>query len=159
MENFQNQEGRLDPKRYFFLGSTDYELLSELLFTLLPFVAALLVHAHKGNVGSIFSKSEWAMASAVLSGQAIVKFVVAFVDNVSEGNRLSRGALALIVAAMIVFLLSTSLICLALIEVSSGESKAVPVWLIALQIALFFISAFSFFILGGIKKSLAQRIR
>ena len=48
--------------------------LSELLFVFLPFIVIAITLAHQGELGSILSIPEWSIVTAVITGQAIVKF-------------------------------------------------------------------------------------
>lgn len=123
------------------ISNTDASLWAELLFTFLPFLITFIVLFYQGEILGLLFIPEWSLASAILSGQSIVKFIQSLLKY---GKELNLGIVAFIISTLIVILLAPSLIVLSLILISSE-----PVWWLAIaQIIFFSLSLISFLILG-----------
>ena len=120
-----------------------FATISELLFILLPFVVIIPVYVYSHRAARVPSHPEWALASALLFGHAIVKLICGAI-RVREG---SANAIELIVAAGIVFGLAPSLVVLVLMHLMDEPNASPPPgWLIATQTILLVLAVLYFII-------------
>jgi len=111
--------------------------LAESLFVLLPLMIISLVFAIKGDLPEVPNQAEWAFGATVLSGQSIIKIVLA-VSKV-QTPRISNAIL--LITCIIIILLVPSLIILTLMLTLNPIPKGLP----EIQILLFVISLLVFF--------------
>ncbi len=52
-----------------------YNMASESLFVLLPFIVIAMTLSHRGQLRLLFTLPEWSIVSAVIVGQTIVRLV------------------------------------------------------------------------------------
>ncbi|MGA2193218.1 MAG: hypothetical protein ABSG42_07590 [Nitrospirota bacterium] len=136
-ENKRTKEEKKDDVNSF-IGVT-----AEYLFLIIPFVVLSVVMAYKNNAFELIYSPEWALSSAILFGQTIVKLV--------SGISAYKGGLywqrvAIIFSLIIVFGLIPSLIVLTLILTSSRQVFGLAVS----QIILFILSSLALLSLGGL---------
>jgi len=125
-------------------------LAAELLFTFLPFLVIFLVLAYTQEIPRMLYLPEWSFAAAILSGQAIVKFILGLLEF---GDRVNLGIVALVVTATIVVILAPSLVVLSLILVTGSS----PTWLAIMQIVLFVLAVVLFLFLGRVSHEILLR--
>ena len=116
----------------------------ELLFSVLPLVILMIVHAYLDSFPSVFSLPEWALIAAVLFGQTIAKTTsgaIAFANKAS----INYHRITLDVTLIIVFGLVPSLVVLVLILISPSPRLGLTIT----QIVLFLLSLVTFFAYGG----------
>ena len=124
---------------------------AELLFVLLPFVVLAIVVTYRvQGVQHLLAAADWSLGAAVLAGQSIVKLVAGVA---ASGRPRPWERTALIVTALIVFLLVPSLVCLALMQIADHP----PFWLVVLQLLLFILCAIAFLMFGAVGQSLVDR--
>jgi len=130
-------------------------IFPELLFCLLPLLvlALSLIYVQKGLV-PLLASPEWSFASAILLGQAVVRFVMGAVSN----RRARQRVAALIVAVIIVLELVPALAIMSFTIITHERSGAesVPGWLVGLQLVLFVMSLLTFILIGGIGEAIAE---
>ncbi|MGE8723338.1 hypothetical protein ACO2KH_18260 [Leptospira terpstrae] len=116
-------------------------ILSELIFTLLPIVALLIIFFQKGSIFNIIYTSDLSFVSIVLIGQTIVKITA----GLSKSNVKKRYQLvSLIISSLIVFGLLPSIAIMVIINLNNG----VHYFFYFFQIILFIISIIIYYILG-----------
>ena len=116
--------------------------ITELLFTLLPFIVLLMVTAAKtGQVQEILAESEWSFAAAILFGQTIVRIVGGVTHEDIAGNARSENVV-LTIAMLIVLGLVPSMVIMTMVLLQSPHVQS---WLGAAQVLLFLV-AVAFFV-------------
>lgn len=113
--------------------------LSELLFVFLPFIVIAITLAHQGELGSILSIPEWSIVTAVITGQAIVKFASFGIGRTA----VHKQNIVLILSILLVCLLVPILVILAIVLTSSKISitlKATQAVFFGLGIIAFFVA-------------------
>ncbi len=124
-----------------------YQLISELLFTILPIIVISIVRSYKNELNLIFYNEEWAMISIILFGQSIVKFS----SGIANAKLKFRWQLvSLIISLIIIFGLIPSIIIL-IINLINEE---IVIGLYIVQIVLVVISIIVFFIIGYLGQKL-----
>ncbi len=118
-------------------------IAAELMFALLPLLVITIVMIFKEQGGRAFASPEWSFGSAILCGQALVKFVA----GLSKVGKPSWQRVSFAVAALFVFGVVPALIVLALMIVA-GEHA--PMWLVRVQVVIFVISMIEFFVFGTV---------
>lgn len=68
---------KISPEGKRFLTTATLRVITELLFTVLPFVIVALVLSYRGTTTRVIYLPEWAIAATVLEGQVLVKFISA----------------------------------------------------------------------------------
>ncbi|MDQ1591607.1 MAG: hypothetical protein QOG71_2234 [Pyrinomonadaceae bacterium] len=119
-------------------------LLAEVLFIILPFIVTGIVFSYQGVPLKIIYLPEWSLASSVLMGQALVKYISNILSSKGQRN-LHWERVALSLSALIVFGLAPSLLILSLILVTDPFSKGLAIS----QIVLFLLGLLAFFFFGG----------
>lgn len=121
--------------------STAYAI-GEMLFILLPFIVMLIIYTYENKLSSIIYEPEWSLASSVMFGQSVIKFIHTITKSASKkGNRkFFSYTIGTIFSVLIVLGLVPSLIILALVFIS----KEPQLWLITLQIIYFFLASIVF---------------
>jgi hypothetical protein len=130
-------------------------IVPELLFCLLPLLvlSLTLIFVDK-SIMHLLASPEWSFASAILLGQAVVRFVFGATSN----RRAKRKVAALIVAAIIVLELVPALAVLSFTIISHENLGAenVPGWLVGLQLFLFLMSILTFVAIGGVGEAITE---
>jgi len=116
-------------------GEAAVSALPELTFAILPLLVLTLVFVYLGeDVPKILASPEWSFGSAVLFGQAIVRFV----SGMIQSGKAKSEMVALVVSMLLVLGLVPSLAVLALVlHAAEGPSQAVPKWLVDAQVVQF----------------------
>lgn len=135
--------------------NTIYLVLAEVLFVLLPFLAIGTVFFFKGKFHELSTQPEWALAAAVISGQAIVKCISGFWS--SPDGKYTRQKISLWITLAIVFSLTPSLLVLTLIL--NGEETKAPPALIKAQIFFFFIGLVVFITFNWLGENIRARAK
>lgn len=116
-------------------------ILSELIFTLLPIIALLIIFFQKGFILNIIYTSDLSFVSIVLIGQTIVKITA----GLSKSNIKKRYQLvSLIISSLIVFGLLPSIAIMVIINLNNGVNNFFYIF----QIILFIVSIIIYYILG-----------
>ncbi len=110
---------------------------SEMLFVFLPFIVIGIILAHRGEFSTLFFVPEWSIVSAVIAGQAVVKFASA---GVGVKIRVQKENFVFLISIVLVCLLVPILIVLAL----ALTSPSVSIKLATAQAVLFLFSAIIF---------------
>lgn len=130
-------------------------IFPELLFCLLPLLVLglTLVFVDK-HIMHLLASPEWSFASAILLGQALVRFVFGTTSN----RRARQKVAALIVSAIIVLELVPALAVLSftIITHEKGGADQVPGWLVGLQLIIFAMSILTFLAIGGVGEAIAE---
>ncbi|HEY2321610.1 MAG TPA: hypothetical protein VGJ82_01990 [Thermoanaerobaculia bacterium] len=116
---------------------------AELMFALLPLLVVAIIMVYRGESSRVFTSAEWSFGSAILCGQALVKFV----SGLARARQPNWHRVAFAVAALFVFGVVPALTVLALMILSE---KSPQVWLDRAQIVVFLLSMAEFFIFGTI---------
>lgn len=126
-----------------------YQLISELLFTILPIIVISIVRSFKNELNLIFYNEEWAMISIILFGQSIVKFS----SGIANAKLKFRWQLvSLIISLIIIFGLIPSIIILIINLIN--EEKVASLYIA--QIIFVIISIIVFFIIGYLGQKLIE---
>lgn len=124
---------------------------AELLFVFLPLIVMAMILSYKENLSKILLIPEWSFATAVLTGQAIVKFVAGLVHREKKPP---WQKVVLPLSILIVMILVPSLILLALILLSEEPPKS----LIVGQFILFFLSVIVSLTFGGLGEEYHEEV-
>lgn len=121
------------------------EHISELLFTLLPFVMLLIIYWSEGKTSAILGVSEWAIASSILFGQSLVKFAA----GMSRIRVRRKFGVVRIFMTLIMFFGLVPSLTFVFISVSEHRQfiESTNIFSIA-QIFLFFVSMIVFLVVG-----------
>jgi hypothetical protein len=128
----------LDPK----IKDAFASVSTEAFFAVLPLFILPLVLRHS-SIWHILGSPEWSFGAAVLSGQALVKFV----SGMTRGQSRNTDRVGLAVAALFVFAVAP---CLAVLGEILKDEKHVDHPLIVIQMGLFAASLVIFFFFGTI---------
>lgn len=90
---------------------------SDILFVLMPFLLILILKGFREDLRSVLGSQEWALASAVLAGLAVVKLMLGLVSRQKGAG--DRERLVFMVAAITFLLLMPSLLLAAANYISS----------------------------------------
>jgi hypothetical protein len=113
--------------------------LAEWLFAALPLVVVALVMADLGKFHHLFESPEWAFGSAILAGQALLRYVSGFARSRNTPlDRVLFGAAILVIAAVPTY----TVLVLVLSKELSGHH--LPRFLIVSQVLLFFAASLSY---------------
>lgn len=130
--------------------SVNSVIWGEFLFVILPLLVTSMVFKFQGNFLNVFALPEWSFASAIMAGQAIIRFVSGLV-SVSEKIEWRRVILPL--SLLITCVLTPSLVILSLLLVSKNPSNS----LITTQLVLFFIASITYLSYAGYGEELFQK--
>lgn len=143
-----------DPNRVKHINEGIKSTIPDVFFVFLPLIVIFIVSAVRNELGGIFSQAEWSFAAAVLSGQSIVKIVIALsarsasVELVKESR-----TYAIAIAAVIVFLLVPSLTILIFMLITDPIAQA----LVDTQIVLFVLSLVAYIYSGITAENMLNR--
>ncbi|HEX9671446.1 MAG TPA: hypothetical protein VGC93_18410, partial [Thermoanaerobaculia bacterium] len=142
---------RLRPGDREFVGAL-VRVLPDFLFALLPLLVVTIVLRYAGRPWwRVLASPEWSFGSAVLFGQALMRFVM----GVARAGRANLPLVSLTVAALIVFgLVPTLLVLACLLHWHESGGHEPVTWLIVLQILVFVASVCAFVLFGGLGESL-----
>lgn len=129
-------------------------LMAEVLFMILPFVVTGIVFSYQGVLLKLIYLPEWSLASSVLMGQALVKYISAILSSQNR-TELPWQRVALNLSFLIVLGLVPSLLILSLVLIAEPYSYSNR--LAVSQIVLFIFGLISFFIFGGYTPGLAGK--
>jgi hypothetical protein len=121
-------------------------LAAEVAFAVLPLLVILMVFINLRQPVHFFSSPEWAFGSAILFGQTFVRFIAGLVRH----GRVAQGPVALIIAVLLVFGLTPSLVVLIIVLQSSELHCPPSLWLQILQVTLFGCAAAAYVLLGTV---------
>jgi hypothetical protein len=110
-----------------------YIIAAEMAFLLVPFVVVGVAHLYKSDIRTIFYTPYWSVASSILIGQALIRFVSRLLQSGVHDPAISWERVTLIFSVLIVLGLVPSLAVLLLVLVSTQPS----VYLGIAQVILF----------------------
>ena len=129
-------------------------ILPELLFCLVPLLVLglSLIYINKGLM-HLLASPEWSFASAILLGQAVVRFVFGAAAN----RRVRRIVASFLVAVIVVLELIPTLAVMSftIITHETQGAEKVPGWLMGLQLFFFVTSLLTFLLVGGVGEAIA----
>lgn len=96
-----------------------FEVATEFLFSLLPFIVVGLVLWHQSLLSRFFYLPEMSLATAVLVGQAMARFIARAIKSQEGPRQVREHAAASIFAFALVFCLVPALVLLVLIQLAS----------------------------------------
>jgi len=111
------------PKIHYDHRKIIYNIISETLFVLLPFIVIGMTIGHRGQLHLLFTLPEWSIVSAVIVGQTIVRAVSVLLNR--EIPR--KEGFVLFIAALLVLLLVPVLILLAIVLTSDTVSLSLEI--------------------------------
>ena len=101
--------------------------------------------AYIGKPMKLFQKPEWAFGAAIFFGQALVKLLTAMTE---EHRSMQVGNVVLFAACVLVFGLAPALMVLVFVIHSVEQTGAAAIQFQILQVALFFLGAFTYVVVG-----------
>jgi FtsH-binding integral membrane protein len=121
-----------------------YNIASESLFIILPFIVIAIALASRGRLQLLFTLPEFSIVSAVIVGQTIVRCISVLLGrqlpNRPGSNAPAKEGFVLLVTCLLVLLLVPTLILLTLVLTNDALSLTLQI----AQIALFLLSLFAF---------------
>jgi len=117
---------------------------AELAFLLGPFVVIGLAYLYKGDLRNVLYTPYWSLASSVLIGQALIRFVIRLLQSNAHDPAISWEKVTLIFSLLIVLGLIPSVLVLLLVLISTQPS----LYLGVAQLILF-VFAFSLYLALG----------
>jgi hypothetical protein len=117
---------------------------AELTFLLGPFVVVGLAYLYKGDLHNVLYTPYWSIASSVLIGQALIRFIVRLLQSNAHDPAISWERVTMIFSVLIVLGLIPSLVVLLLVLISAQPSF----YLAGAQLILF-VFGFSIYLALG----------
>jgi len=117
---------------------------AELAFLLGPFVVIGLAYFYKGDPRSVIYTPYWSIASSVLIGQALVRFIIRLLQSDVHDPAISWERVTLVFSLLIVLGLIPSLLVLLLVLISTQPS----LYLCVAQLVLFVFALSLYLALG-----------
>jgi len=99
-----------------------YVVAAELAFLLVPFVVIGFAYLYKADLHTIFYTPYWSIASSILIGQALIRFVSRLLQSRAHDPTISWERVTLIFSVLIVLGLVPSLVVLLLVLISAQPS-------------------------------------
>lgn len=117
---------------------------AELVFLLGPFLVIGFAYLYKGDLRNVLYTPYWSIASSVLIGQALIRFIIRLLQSSSHDPTISWERVTLIFSVLIVLGLIPSLLVLLLVLISPQPSLELGV----VQLILF-VFGFSLYLAFG----------
>ncbi len=95
---------------------------AELVFLLAPFVVVGFAYLYKGDLRNIIYTPYWSIASSVLIGQALIRFIIRLLQSDAHDPAISWERVTVIFSVLIVLGLIPSLVVLLLVLISPQPS-------------------------------------
>jgi hypothetical protein len=118
---------------------------AEWLFAMLPLVVVSIVMAHLGKVNNLIESQEWAFGAAILSAQALVRFV----GGVARARKISLERVLLGIALILVGVVGPANVVLVLVLVGELRDHQVSRGLGLAQVFLFGAASILFVMLAA----------
>jgi hypothetical protein len=118
---------------------------AEWIFAMLPLVVIAIVMASVGKLNAIVESREWGLGAAILSAQALYRFV----GGVARAKKISLDRMLLGVALLLVGIVGPTNVILVLVVVAEMRDKAVPEGLAVAQTVLFWLASLLFIFLAA----------
>lgn len=123
------------------------KVVTELLFTILPFVVAAIVLSYRGTTSHLFFIPEWAIAATVLQGQALVKFIsVLFLTGRADETKIAMSAGGLIFTLLLMICFVPTVLLLVFVFLSETLSATLAV----MQVMAFVVAVVVFFVVASV---------
>ncbi|MFN7996838.1 MAG: hypothetical protein U0Q18_24705 [Bryobacteraceae bacterium] len=117
---------------------------AEMAFLLVPFVVIGFAYLYKGDLRNALYTPYWSIASSVLIGQALIRFIIRLIQSNAQDPAISWERVTVIFSVLIVLGLIPSLIVLLLVLISTQPSM----YLAVAQLVLF-VFGFSLYLAFG----------
>lgn len=117
---------------------------AELAFLLVPFVVIGFAYLYKGDLRNVLYTPYWSIASSVLIGQALIRFIIRLLQSKTHDPAISWERVTVIFSILIVLGLIPSLLVLLLVLISTQPS----LYLGVAQVVLF-VFGFSLYLAFG----------
>ena len=127
-----------------------YLVAAELAFLLGPFVVIGFAYFYKGDLHDVLYTPYWSIASAVLIGQALVRFIVRMLQSNAHDPSIAWERVTLVFSLLIVLVLIPSLVVLLLVLISTQPST----YLAVAQLILFVLAFSLYLVLGWISQDM-----
>jgi hypothetical protein len=95
---------------------------AELAFLLVPFVVIGFAYLYKGDLRNVLYSPYWSIASSVLIGQALIRFIIRLLQSNAHDPAISWERVTVIFSVLIVLGLVPSLLVLLLVLISTQPS-------------------------------------
>ena len=99
-----------------------YVVAAELAFLLAPFVVIAFAYLYKGDLRNVLYTPYWSLASSILIGQALIRFIARLLQSNAHDPTISWERVTLIFSVLIVLGLVPSLVVLLLVLISTQPS-------------------------------------
>jgi len=66
-----------------------YVVAAELAFLLVPFIVICIAHLYKADLNTVLYSPYWSIASSILIGQALIRFVSRLLQSRSDNSAIS----------------------------------------------------------------------
>lgn len=123
------------------INYSDYYVLTEILFIIIPIIVLAIIEASKGSILSIFDKGDISFCSVLLCGQLIIKLVSTLLKKT---KKVHWQFVAFELALLICIGLIPSLLFYVLMQGTN-----VRLWVKISQVIWLFVLIFVYFELGG----------
>jgi hypothetical protein len=123
---------------------------AELAFLLGPFVVIGFAYFYKGDLHDLLYTPYWSIASAVLIGQALVRFIVRMLQSNLHDPSIAWERVTLVFSLLIVLVLIPALVVLLLVVISTQPSFFLGV----AQLILFLVAFSLYLVLGWIAQDM-----
>lgn len=115
------------------------------MFAMLPLVVVSIVMASLGKAGHIFESPEWAFGAAILSAQALYRFV----GGIARARKISLDRMLLGVALLLVGVVGPSHVVLVVVVIAETGDKGVSQGLAIAQTVFFWLASLLFILLAA----------
>lgn len=132
-----------------------YIIAAELTFLLVPFVVIGLGYLYKADLRTIFYAPYWSVASSILIGQALIRFVSRLLQSRAHDPAISWERVTLIFSVLIVLGLVPSLVVLLLVLITAQPSAYLGI----AQIILFIFGVCLFVAFGWTGQEMVFHLR
>ena len=99
-----------------------YVVAAEMAFLLVPFIVIGFAHLYKADLSTILYTPYWSIASSILIGQALIRFVSRLLQSRADDPAISWERVTLLFSVLIVLGLIPSLVVLLLVLISTQPS-------------------------------------
>jgi hypothetical protein len=117
---------------------------AELAFLLGPFVVVGLAYLYKGDLHTVLYTPYWSIASSVLIGQALIRFIVRLLQSNAHDPSISWERVTVIFSVLVVLGLIPSMLVLLLVLISPQ-----PSFYLAVAQLVLFVFGFSIYLAFG----------
>jgi hypothetical protein len=120
-------------------------VVAELAFLLMPFIVIGFAYLYKGDLHNVLYTPYWSIASTVLIGQALIRFIIRLLQSNAHDPELSWERVTVIFSVLTVLGLVPSGLVLLLVLIS-----AQPSFYLAMGQLILFVFGFSLYLVLGL---------